>query len=78
MQIEVGILLASITVGLSIMAYFVGTKKQSKDDGQQRGYFEGRVEAKLDELGSKIDKLEKVYIHVDDKLIEHERRYHHG
>lgn len=66
---------------LAVMTYIAGTKKT----GEERARFEGMVEEKLDRLQVSLDKLEErlskntteLYDEIDQKIHEHEERYHH-
>lgn len=84
MQIEATILIGFVGAALSLITYFVGTKKSSKDEGQQKGYFEGVITTKLDTLASAVDKLDsklskntdEVYDRIDDRFKQHIKEWH--
>lgn len=74
MTIETGVLIAAAGLLLAVLTYAAGTKTKSNAEGVQFG----RVLEKLDQLEKKIDRLENVYDHVDEKIAEHEKRHHKG
>ena len=83
---EIAVVVGIIGAVVAVLSYFAGQKNQSNNDVEKRAYFEGTVTAKLDQLIDRFDKLEEklqnstsaLYDEIDEKIKEHEMRYHSG
>ncbi len=69
-----------ITVVIGIVGFVAGTKRQSKTDGQSYGEFIGELRANLGNIKESINEIKadinRIYLNMDEKIREHERRYH--
>ena len=80
----IGCIVGIIGIVIGVIGYFAGQRKQSSEDAANRARFEGEVCAKIDQVLHSIEKLENklskntdaLYAEIDDKIAEHERRYH--
>lgn len=77
---NITILIAFIGVCLSVLTYQAGVKKSSKNDGYNRGVFEGEIRSSIASLSKKLDelakKLDKNDGNIDEAIKDHERRFH--
>ena len=80
----IGCIVGIIGIVIGVVGYFAGQRKQSNEEAANRARFEGKVCTQIEQVLHAIEKLEDklskntdaLYKEIDDKIEEHERRYH--